>query len=522
MKAKPLVLEVLLLLSVCSALTAAATYAFPTMDDGYLSLIIRERGAAGVVAGHPDRPLVGLLLSLAVDVFHDRFWQVAFLVNGVVWFWLGLQASFLWRLLFPLARQYAVIPGLLVICPVVAQIQLSTVTTTVFDVLPVVLAYSGFFALVRAVRNRSWGALIVGLLLGAAGTLLSEYGVSAASVVVVVLFFGAWEAETTKRRQLRQTAIALGVVVGLAYLVFVLTSHMESRSDVDPRVHLKTLAWLVSFLPSLASRIWHVFLAAYGAAAGRIWMALDTRSSIAIVFCGGALALVATIMTRFGESDRPNELVEGGALRWLSLAVVTGLTPIAATRQFLDEPFMTRFNVPVLPAAVVVTTCGALLMVRRRYRTVAIALLVFVAGASLCAVTVDAIRRQRQMTSIGAQLKPFLGAEGLTVAVLPAYRLCGGSYACTASATVEWPVDVEKRVWFVDGKTADRWFGKRSHCKKEMAINESVRGVKRLGSVETLLWIEESGNGFEVQPYCCVAQVGRQLGTAVIGVQSVK
>ena len=70
--------EVAVVAAVVGVLTLGAVKAFPQMDDAYLLLLLKERGAAAIRAAHPDRPLVGTLWQALAVVSGSAFWRLGF------------------------------------------------------------------------------------------------------------------------------------------------------------------------------------------------------------------------------------------------------------------------------------------------------------------------------------------------------------------------------------------------------------------------------------------------------------
>ncbi|HEY1249985.1 MAG TPA: hypothetical protein VGH97_02265, partial [Thermoanaerobaculia bacterium] len=445
---RPRWVETVFLLLVCSALAAAAAAAFPTLDDAYLNLLLRENGPQGVFLGHQDRPVLAMLLRDASEAFGRHFWTFAFLANVVLWTTLGVQTCILWRLMMPAWSEYAIVAGLLSVAPIVVRIQLVTATVTLFGVLSVVQVYGGLLTLVGALGRSSRGGVALGLLLCALGVLLTEYAVAASCAVAVLLVFAFPELYRGERRLFVRCALAILLIAALAYVFFLVISDLGDRPEVDPRRRIDR-ASIEGFPFSLLTSVWQVLIGSYGTSFGKIWMERDSGTSIAAVVFGLAIAgVVAWILRR----RNPAELPDPRRIRMLPLlaAVVAGIAPVALMRPYSPIDFATRFYLPVLSPAVVLTLGGLLWSVKPRFRLAPVLSLAFIAGAALFRESVDDWRHQRRMDAAGRVIRGALAPEGLTAVVVSSSSLCEASDWCTGQATRAWPVDLERRVWIFD------------------------------------------------------------------------
>ena len=187
-------------------------------------------------------------------------------------------------------------------------------------------------------------------------------------------------------------------------------------------------------------------------------------------------------------------------MRALFMAVIAGVVPVALMRPYSPIAFATRFYLPVLPAAVVLTLGAVLWCVKPRFRRVSVLSLAFLGGTALFTDSFDAWRHQRRMDAAGRVIQGSLAPEGLTAVVVSSEKICEAPDWCTGQATRAWPVDLEKRVWVFDPDEGRRLFGSRNG-QPSPRLDVDVRTVRRIGVPSRVLWLEPDGHGFRVEPY---------------------
>lgn len=471
------------------------------MDDAYLTLVIRENGPSGVLRGHTDRPAVALLLGAIARVFGRHFWTFAFAASALLWTILGIQTCALWRMMLPGWSRFALVAGLIAVSPIVVQTQLCTATVSLFGGLSVVVAFWALFVLRDAIRRNDRTRFTLGLGLGFISVLFTEYAVAAACTAAVLLANADPDCDRAKRRQYIRGALALIGVVVLAYCAFLLVSDLGERPEVDPRRRLKSLEPLKSFPFSLVSRAWQVIVGSYGSAFGHVWVEADSASTIVAATVGALVAAAVLLLTRPTRNEADPREPTSSPIRVLLLSVIAGIVPVAAMRPYSPHPFATRFNLPVLPAAVVLTLGAVFWLIRSRYRGFAVALFTFVAGTTAFADSWQGIRQQRRMREIGRQVREQLAPSGITSVVVSSTALCEAPDWCTGQATAGWPVDLEKRVWVFDPEEGMKAFGSRLGGRPTPALKVDVRTVSRVGPVSRVLWVQQVGDSFRVEPY---------------------
>src|SRR5207249_2963285 len=108
----------LLLTLIGIPLGVGAYYGFPTLDDSYYSIVLKEHGPTAMVPAHLDRPLFGLFLQwLAAYLGASVLPLVA--LNLCLWAVLALEAVWLWRLVYPAYGDYSLLVACMVLAPIV-------------------------------------------------------------------------------------------------------------------------------------------------------------------------------------------------------------------------------------------------------------------------------------------------------------------------------------------------------------------------------------------------------------------
>src|SRR5512144_3066946 len=121
-----------------TALGFGAWTGFPIHSDAILTLLERERGKTALAEYHRDRPLYGWMVQLTENVVGSgRVVQVGIaLAAWAVFAWL---TSLLWKRLFPGEERWSWLPALLLLSPIVVQVQFVGLTIAYPCVLPVSL-----------------------------------------------------------------------------------------------------------------------------------------------------------------------------------------------------------------------------------------------------------------------------------------------------------------------------------------------------------------------------------------------
>src|SRR5574341_459843 len=92
--------SVLALVLICVPLTIGAIWAFPIWDDGWLWLLINEKGTGAIRPFWVDRPFMGTVWSLFATT-EPAFWRAGVAAQALLWPTFGIVSAILWTILFP-------------------------------------------------------------------------------------------------------------------------------------------------------------------------------------------------------------------------------------------------------------------------------------------------------------------------------------------------------------------------------------------------------------------------------------
>src|SRR5258705_3499675 len=257
--------QYLIIALLCATFTVGAVAAFPEFDDGYLMLILKERGVSAILSAHPDRPLVGWIWQVLATVFGSHLWAFGFLSHVALWTVLGIQASLLWNRMFPELMRYGGVIGCLTVAPIVVQVQLSTVTITLLGLLSAVLGYGAILLIFTFIGKASRSAFVLGLMLLSGGILVSEYAVPV-TAVALILFLRMYlydDNRETKARALKASIAVLGVAF-LACLAFLIVQRTRARVEVSAEIPLHNPRLILSYPLAFVTQLWRVTFGVYG------------------------------------------------------------------------------------------------------------------------------------------------------------------------------------------------------------------------------------------------------------------
>lgn len=481
---------------------------FPVGDDGELLTTAREAGGTALLTTNRDRPVNAWLIHTSYVLFAERriLWVATAAVFWAIFAW---QTARLTRRVLPEAPGLAGLCALLVLAPLVVEMQHTTLTFAFAAMLPVVLAFEALLLTLRTERDRDLGpwrlALAAGLV--AAGALVSEYSIAvvapAAAFLVVLARFRA--------------AAALAVGAGVGLLGFRSFADLNARPDTMPAVQAARLAGRITQLPvRFLSGVWYTLVGAYGSAAGALKLDLATMSSILAAAVGVVCAAaVAWAYRRDPRDARPARKREFCAL-CAAVAVGVGMTVLASRIPDAGN-FQSRFRLPILPFAVAATAYAAERVARPRWRFLPATLLGFLAGFTAVTAAFQTRRVQALYDDIAERVRPIARAsQGLTVVAFdePGYSVPW------AKLQARYGLDDEKRTWAFLGGPANHKFGFRDACRgtDRLHVAPTLRTIGREGPIAQILWAYRTPEGeVRLEPYCLAAPPGGAVAAPLGG-----
>ncbi len=467
---------------------------FPVLDDGELLTTAREAGAGALLTNNRDRPINGWLIHASYGLFGERkaLWVA---IAALFWAVFAWQTARLVRRVLPESRALPGLCALLVLAPLVVEMQHTTLTSVFAAMLPTILAFAALLLTLRPERDRDLGRarLALSAALVAAGALVSEYSIAVTVPAVVFLALLA--------RLRAAAAMAVGAGVGL--LGFRAIADLNARPDTMPGVQAARVAGRLVQLPARwLSGVWYTLVGAYGDAAGSMKLDLATKSSIFGALLG--LACAAAVARAYLREPR-DPVVPARRREFLALcaAAAVGLATIVLTSRVSDRGgFDSRFRLPILPFAAAATAYALERVARPRWRFLPGAALAFLAGYAAVAAAFQERRVQALYDEIARRILPTVrSSQGLTVVVLP-----GHEYAVPwAKLQVHYGLDDERRVWALTEDEADQLFGPRGACHDTgwLRVKPTFRRIGREGPIAHMLWAYATyGGQLRLEPYC--------------------
>ncbi len=474
---------------------------FPVHSDAVLTLLERERGKAALAAYHADRPLYGWMLQRTENVVGSgRIVQVgAALAAWAVLAWL---TSLLWKRLFPGEEQWSWLPALLVLSPIVVQVQFVGLTIAYPGVLPVSLVLGALLFDLPAPGVRRAARAPAVLLLAGLSAIVSEYGVAAA--------FGGVALALVMRHRRTASLVALGA--GAGAFLFHLTADAAARPDVAPATLLSNLLdhplrpvgrWLAGF--------WYALIGAYGDAAWRLELDPDSRGTLVALALGLAgVPFVVAAVRRFAAPDtrafdRRRATALFAAIGAATLPVVLAGRSVAWHGERISS-YETRFLLPALPFACVLVAAALVRLLVRGILPAAAAGLVFLCIQQAWQGAFETRRAQAWARDLGRVLQPIVRrSPGITLAVVPADPSPLSGPVWTSKVTLGWPADDAARTWVLSLDKALPLLGPRERCHvgESVAIAGEIRWAGRSGPLARVVWVPVRGDRVgELEPYC--------------------
>jgi hypothetical protein len=488
-----LLIGLVLFVLAASTIAAGAWWGFPVQDDVYMIRLLRMGGPNLILAEHPDRPVVGLLMASCVRIAGEH--RILYIAVGLL-FWLVLAAegAQLWIRLFPEWPRAWPVVALAVVAPVLTLVQFTTLTTVFPCVLPVVLVLAALLILLNRLDvGVGAGTRIATVLLSACAAVVSEYALATAVAAATLLLL---------RRRWRG-ALTLLAGVSLGYVVFRAITEVTVRTYTDPDVQLEAVLrkpWSAPIRTLAAA--WDCMVGSWGRAASDLRIEWSSKSTV--LAAGVALAAagcVAALSWNRGSVDLPDRA--GGTLVEIIAAVIAGLVPAFVIRDFpLIRTYETRFFLPVLVFASCATVAGLLYLTRPRFAPLLLSAVVFICSDRLVLRAIEEKRLQSGLERIGERLRPLVDGEGLVVVVSQA-RIDMSPEERMTKATYRWRFPQAGRLWFMRPDQAKTLLGPRTGCRRAESLHLKLQILRwRIDQpIRLALWDASDSDEPDLEPY---------------------
>jgi hypothetical protein len=525
--------SVLALVLICVPLTVGAIWAFPIWDDAWFWLLLRENGTGIIAATWVDRPVMGTLWSL-LATSESAFWHASFVAQALLWPTFAVMSALLWTYLFPNLRQYAMVVGCVTVAPIISKVQMVTATIALQHLLSVVLSYGAFLLLLRFVMAKGhfgWAALGLSLPILGLAILITEYALPVVIVMIVFFWWYAQRAPDSETRARARRAIFFSTLTaGAAYAIFFIIADFTVRDgEVSPfYVFMLGRANLARFPFSLAEGIWRSVAGGFMISMGEV--TLTSKLGMVAAAYGALVAGLLFYGSRNSQNTKSpsrNTISKRDVIP-LAVMLVAGLLPTVAMGRIPWNPgdgMSSRFALPLLPITTSLIVLVSLSLVRRRFWTVPIVLLGFVAGNVTFREAWSAIGERQQMSVVGAALQAHVfPKDGIAAAAVALPERSLGPrrpYELTARLAATWPPELRRKFWtfrfgggspmYQVGQEAEANFGgSRGDCNPPREVQWGVRHVRRDGPLNQLIWVRPQIDGsISVEPYCIKDQNGR-------------
>jgi hypothetical protein len=480
-----------------------ATWIFPTMDDAWLFLLVRESGLTAIAENLRARPFFAQLLTV-VGASQNQYLAVGLMVSAATWMLLALESAIIWRYTFPEIPQLAPLGAALVVAPSVVTTQLATLTVALPVMVPTIAGFAALLVAWRFIEGRGWpggpAALCVAAGLILVGSMVSEYVVAPALAAGVI---SLWLAVTATDRAEGRRAIAALVVLAAATLAGQIGFHVVADRSARPDAQIDSIASEAARLgleiaANVASSLWRATFGAYFASFATIRFSFYERSTILATLWGGLLAIVLLVSIRRSvlvAQPLPRRARPGRIIMLLVAAACTLVGEALRGGMFFPvhpataESLGTRFFIPCLPLAACLTTVPFTTW-QGRHREIAIIMIAVALGYCAFLQPWDEWRRQPIYAQLGRQLRPYVEREPkLTIAVISPYL--GRDYEVHYKVTRDWPAALSRRLWTV-------WIGRvrtlkeglvdgSDLCHDNLMADVDQTGIRRAGPVGTVV-----------------------------------
>jgi len=357
--------ECVLLVALVSALTVGAWWIYPTWDDGRLLYWSSRLGEANIYYNYGDRPLLAYLYIFLFR--HQIFQPVALASHFISWLAMGLITMRFWRLIFPAHAQFALLPALLSVAPVVAKCQLATFTI-VFPVMvgpllifvAVFLIFSGATSVIRRFLLRG-----VALVFIAFAVLITNYAVTTAAVAFVVITAAAFKSSLQRKRELLAMGGLTALVTLSSYATFCWITRSTATPEYRPGYALTSMSWKIEVVPfRWLAALWRSTIGGVLESLGAV--TLNTKITLLSFICGLAFAgLVALVV---GKNSIVSAKSRDNLFSFVTLLIASALAllPVFLMGRTLEVRWDTRFILPILPVLSSLMVFILLIVIRKR------------------------------------------------------------------------------------------------------------------------------------------------------------
>jgi hypothetical protein len=301
--------------------------------------------------------------------------------------------------------------------------------------------------------------------------------------------------------------VLIGSVVG--YVIFQSTANFQYRPSRAVGTQIEMLSSrLMSTVTHLIQAIWNVFVGAYANAGAKIVFDADSSSTLVAATMGVVTAVLMLQLLKTNREEISNHKRETFAM---ILAVVAGLLPVIIANQSPagGDSYETRFFIPVLPFATIVTARTIFCFTKQISRPIIAALLTFIAITTVFNAAFAARREQKSMEIFGKLLRPIVERNSaMTIVVVPSYEKLDGS-DITPKVVLNWPPELIQKVWIITEPEMIALNGHRLYCKSmDFNLAPAFLSSGRKGAISNLFFVPEFWNskkGFSkdsFEPYC--------------------
>ncbi len=494
-------------------LTWIAARVYPVWDDGWMELFLLEN--TDLRPFTLDRPIVYGFLQKLID------WNVLFpagiVIHTSAWIGIGLVTMAIWEKTFPRLASYRSVAALIAMAPMMCTIQLHLINNTMTGQIGTLLVYLSLLVLLQAReapgRTNFMVRCLVSTALLVVATVLTDYAVPTGLACAALLLF----LPDRKATKLRHRFLTVGIYVGVllfGYICYWAITMEGGRDEVRPELALSSQGLFYSAavtLLRLLSGLWQGSVGFLLTEFGQVEVHQSTAQAMLLVPCIiGGLGLFS-LVRYLGGKKTPIETLKPEGFAALVCALTLGMMPIVFMRN-VSPP--NRFWLPLLPVASCLSFALLLTVVRSRYHSLVVFGIGFLATHAVGMLLLESDQSHWLARRWGNELKPFVELNKMTLAVFlvderanhapeePGYhtRLTHTSddYWLTAVMTRNWEVERTRGFWAFNSWKQAASFTRDLHWRahnKTPEINRHIRGLKRKGALDRILWIHVDPEG---------------------------